>query len=119
MADFPMLRSGAVAQFPLSSQTQFATDVVKFLDGTEQRFRRYPAKLRRWAVRLDLLDEGEAEAMLQFFRTQRGMSGTFSFTDPADGTVYPECLFTSDSIRSVVDARGRCRTTVAIQQVRS
>ena len=119
MASFPLLKTGAVAQYPFGWQTQFATDVVRFIDGTEQRFRRYPAPLRRWTVRLDLLDEGELSATLEFFREQRGMSGTFSFTDPRDGTEHPECRFTSDSIETVMDASGRCATAVAIQENRS
>jgi hypothetical protein len=119
MASFPILKSGAVAQYPLVSQTQFATDVVLFIDGTEQRFRRYPAPLRTWTVRLDLLDEAELSATLLFFRTQRGMNGTFSFTDPVDGTVYPDCCFVSDSIQTSLDATGRSTTAVAIQQNRS
>ncbi|MGA2185064.1 MAG: DUF2460 domain-containing protein [Bryobacteraceae bacterium] len=119
MATFPILKTGVVAQYPLVSQTQFATDVVRFIDGTEQRFRRYPAALHRWTVRLNLLDETELSATLLFFRMQRGMGGTFSFTDPVDGTVYPGCCFISDSIQTLQDATGRCTTVVAIQQNRS
>ena len=119
MASFPLLKTGTAAQYPFVSQTQFATDIVRFLDGTEQRFRRYPTPLRRWTVRLDLLDEAELSASLEFFRTQRGASGTFSFTDPVDGTVYADCSFAADSIRTSLDAAGRCTTTVAIQQNRS
>jgi len=116
MASFPLLKTGVEAQYPLVSQTQFATDVVQFIDGSEQRFPRYAAPLRRWTVSLNLLDEAELNATLLFFRTQRGISGTFSFTDPADGTVYSNCSLVSDSIQTSMDARGRCTTTVAIQQ---
>jgi hypothetical protein len=94
------------------------TDVVQFIDGTEQRFPRYSAPLVRWTVSLDLLDEAELNATLLFFRAQRGMSGTFSFTDPASGTVYPGCTFVSDSMQTSMDVSGRCTTTVAIQQNR-
>jgi hypothetical protein len=119
MASFPLLKTGAIAQYPFVSQTQFATDVVRFIDGAEQRFRRYPSPLRRWTVRLDFLDEGELGAAIQFFRAQRGASGTFDFTDPADGTVYPGCYFVSDVIQTAQDAQGRCATVLAIQQDRS
>ncbi|MGA3023971.1 MAG: DUF2460 domain-containing protein [Bryobacteraceae bacterium] len=117
MASFPIvLRTGAVAQYPLASQMQFFTDVVLFIDGTEQRFPAYAAPLRRWTVSLDLLDEAELNATLLFFRAQRGMNGTFSFTDPVDGTGYSNCSFVSDSIQTSMDAKGRCTTTVVIQQ---
>ena len=119
MASFPVLKTGAAVQYPLTSQVRFATDVVRFIDGSEQRFRRFPAQMRRWSVRLDLLDEGELARVLAFFRSQRGMSGTFRFTDPADGTVYADCSFGSDSIQTAMDGEGRCRTSIAIQQNRS
>lgn len=116
MASFPILKTGAEVQYPLVTQTQFATDVVQFIDGTEQRFPRYPAQLRKWTVNLSLLDESELNTILLFFRTQRGVNGTFTFTDPTDGSVYPDCSFVSDSIQTSMDVTGRCTTTVAIQQ---
>ena len=116
MASFPLLKTGVEAQYPLVAQTQFVTDVVQFIDGSEQRFPRYPVPLQRWTVSLDLLDETELNATLLFFRAQRGGSGTFAFTDPASGTVYPNCYFVSDSIETSMDSSGRCTTTLAIQQ---
>jgi len=120
MASFPiLLKTGAVAQYPLAVQTQFATDVILFIDGSEQRFPRYSTPLRRWTIRLGLLDEGELNATLLFFRTQSGINGTFRFTDPVDGTAYLNCSFVSDSIQTSLDATGRCTTVLAIQQNRT
>jgi len=119
MTSFPHLKTGVEAQYPLASQTQFATDVIVFMDGAEQRFARYAAPLRKWTIRLSLLDEGELNTILAFFRTQRGRDGVFCFTDPADGTLYPSCSFVSDSITTSLDATGRCSTVMVIQQNRS
>jgi len=119
MTSFPLLKTGVEAQYPFGSQTQFATDVVLFIDGTEQRFRRYAGPLRRWLVRLNLLDETEANAILAFFRAQRGADGVFSFTDPQDGAVYPSCSFASDVVQTSMDAKGRCTTAVLIEQNRT
>jgi phage-related protein len=116
MASFPLLKTGVEAQYPLATQTQFTTAVVQFMDGSEQRFPGYAAPLRRWTVSLSLLDEAELNATLLFFRTQRGVNGMFSFTDPTDGTVYSDCSFVSDSMQTSMDTTGRCTTTVAIQQ---
>ena len=86
---------------------QFSTQVFRFLDGSEQRFPGYGAPLRRWVIRLDLLDEAELATLEQFFEDQGGRAGTFSFTDPLDGTVYASCSFDSDELRgscsSIVD----------------
>ena len=38
---FPTLKTGAVMQYPGKRILQFSTDVVRFLDGTEQRYREY------------------------------------------------------------------------------
>ena len=72
--------------------------MVRFLDGSEQRFPAYGAQLRKWAIRLSLLDESELTNLEQFFESQGGRSGNFSFTDPWDGTVYPNCSFGGDSL---------------------
>jgi phage-related protein len=120
MASFPIsLKTGAVAQYPLTTQVQFATNVVRFIDGSEQRFPGYATPLRRWTIRLDLLDEAESNAILDFFRVQSGGAGVFSFTDPADGTVYPNCCFVSDSILTSMDAAGTCAAAIVVQQNRS
>jgi hypothetical protein len=119
MASFPTLQTEAIAQYPLTTQVQFATNVVRFMDGSEQRFPVFSTPLRQWTIRLDLLDEGELNATLQFFRAQSGGTGIFSFTDPADGTVYPSCRFVSDSIQTSMDAAGRGATAIVVQQNRS
>ena len=116
MASFPLLKTGVEAQYPLVTQTQYVTDVVQFVDGTEQRFPRYAAPLLKWTVSLTLLDEGESNATLLFFRTLRGINGAFSFTDPVSGTVYDDCSFVADSIQTSIDSDGRSTTTVGIQQ---
>jgi hypothetical protein len=92
------LKTGAVAQYPADRAVQFSTQVYRFLDGSEQRFPAYGAPLHRWAIRLNLLDEVEMSALGDFFVSQEGRSGTFSFTDPWDGTVYPNCSFESDTL---------------------
>lgn len=98
MASFPTLKTGAVAQYPADRATQFSTQTYRFVDGSEQRFPAYGAALRRWAIRLDLLDEAELSTLADFFASQEGRAGTFSFTDPWDGTTYPSCSFESDAL---------------------
>ena len=119
MANFPILKTGAIAQYPLTTQVQFATNVVSFMDGSEQRYPAVPGQLRQWTIRLDLLDETELNTTLEFFRAQNGGAGVFSFTDPTDGTVYPSCRFGADSIQTSMDANGRCAAAIVVQQNRS
>src|ERR1039458_10518178 len=79
---FPTLKTGAVMQYPAKRTLQFNTDAIRFLDGTEQRFRDNPSVLHGWTIQLDLLDESELAALDQFFISNQGRFGSFSFTDP-------------------------------------
>jgi hypothetical protein len=98
MANFPALKTGAVAQYPSDRQQNFSTQVYRFLDRSEQRFPSYGSTLRRWVIRLDLLDESELTALQVFFVSEGGRAGVFSFTDPFDSTVYENCSFDSDQL---------------------
>ncbi len=98
MANFPALKTGAVAQYPADRTRQFSTQVYRFLDGSEQRFPGYGAALRQWTIRLDLLDEAELSNLQVFFLSEEGRAGSFTFTDPWDGAVYSNCSFGSDTL---------------------
>ena len=105
MANFPALKTGAVAQYPSDRTRRFSTQVLRFLDGGEQRFAGFGAPLKKWLIRLALLDETELAGLEEFFVEQGGRAGTFTFTDPWDGTVYPNCSFEGDTMTA--DYRGR------------
>ena len=57
MASFPVLKTGAVAQYPLARSTRYSTQSVQFLDGSQQTFKLYPLPLCRWSIQLNELDE--------------------------------------------------------------
>ena len=114
MSDFPTLKTGATLQYPAQRATQFSTDVVRFVDGSEQRFRGYRSALRKWIIRLDLLDETELHVLREFFRTQGGAAESFRFTDPWDGTVYANCSLEGDEMaENLVEAdKGNASLTI-------
>lgn len=118
MADFPVLKTGAVAQYPLTRALGYSTRVLRFVDGSEQRFREYPRALRRWVIRLDLLDEEEMSRVEEFFVSQQGKLGSFSFTDPWDGTQYPNCSLERDEILLRFGAVMRGEATVVVRENR-
>jgi hypothetical protein len=97
MADFPKLKTGAVAQYPITRDTRLRNQTVRFLDGSAQRYRDTGAVRRRWVIRLDLLDEGESAAFQEFFAAVQGAYATFTFTDPWDGHAYENCRLESDT----------------------
>ena len=119
MATFPTLKTGAVAQYSSDRARGFSTQVLRFLDGSEQRFSNYGSQLRRWAIRLSLLDESELVNLEQFFESQGGRAGAFSFTDPWDGTVYPNCSFDSDNLTLGYSRVSRGTTSVTVKENRT
>jgi hypothetical protein len=114
MATFPKLKTAAVAQYPAAKGLIFRNHVVRFLDGKEQRYRESAGSLHRWQIRLAELDETEMAAIDAFFVANQGRLGYFVFTDPWDGTVYPNCSVEGDQMEwmAVDEMRGRAAVTV-------
>jgi hypothetical protein len=104
MATFPLLSSGAVAQYPLPLTYQSATQVIPFIDGLDQRFCRQAGALRAWNVKLSLLSETETQQVEGFFQTLDGQYSTFDFPDPYSGFTVPNCrLGAADLITTYTD----------------
>ena len=118
MANFPALKTGAVAQYPSDRQRNFSTQVLRFVDGSEQRFPGYGAPLRRWTIRLDLLDEAELTNLEQFFESEGGRAGNFSFTDPFDSAVYANCSFDADELALNFAGPQQGKATVVVKENR-
>lgn len=118
MATFPALKTGAVAQYGSSRARSFSTQVFRFLDGREQRFQDYGAPLRRWTIRLSLLDEAELSAVESFFRSQAGQAESFAFPDPWDGAVYANCSFDSDQLTTQYGGQSNGMASVTVKENR-
>jgi len=91
MATFPPLKTAAVAQYPATKSIRFQNQIVRFVDGNEQRYRDSAGPLHRWTIRLDKLDETEMASLENFFLSNQGSFASFVFIDPWDGTSYPDC----------------------------
>ena len=116
MAAFPFLSTGAVAQFPSTRIVEAPVRVLRFVDGREQRFRSTKGAARRWVVRLSCLSDAELARIETFFAQQQGRTGSFSFTDPWDGTVYPDCSFDNDELQAWLAGEDRGAATVSIRE---
>ncbi|MCC6389518.1 MAG: DUF2460 domain-containing protein [Bryobacterales bacterium] len=117
MSLFPKLKSGAICQYPTQFSLSWRTHVTMFLDGSEQRYASTSSPVRRWSIRLDLLDEQESLALQQFFVEQSGRYGIFEFQDPLTGQVYPECCFESDRNDMGQSGESRHHTTLTIRTI--
>jgi hypothetical protein len=91
MTTFPVLSSGSVTQYPALVSSGQGAQVIRFLDSSDQRYLVQPRALRRWQIRLDLLNENEIQAFEAFFTAQSGDYSPFTFPDPFSGTMIPNC----------------------------
>ena len=118
MASFPALKTGALAQYPSDRTKRFSTQIHRFLDGSEQRFRGFGSPLKRWVIRLELLDEAELTRLEEFFAEQGGRAGAFAFTDPWDGSVHENCSFESDALTADYRGPRDGRTSMVVKENR-
>ena len=91
MATFPILSSGAITQYPAPLTSGQAAQVIRFLDGSDQRYLTQGKMLRSWEIRLDLLNETEIQMIEAFFTSQDGDFSKFLFPDPFTASIVPNC----------------------------
>jgi len=115
MATFPILKTGAPAQYPLDRGVRYATQAVRFMDGSRQRFRLYGTGLRKWTLKLDQLDEEELGAVIAFVEQQAG--APFAFTDPTTGTVASTCVISGSQFDATMTQEMNGQTTVVIEEI--
>jgi hypothetical protein len=115
MATFPVLKTGAVAQYPLDHAVRYSTKAVRFMDGSQQKFRLIGVGLRRWTLKLDLLDEQELGAVIAFVEQQG--SATFAFTDPVTGDNVAKCMISGQQFDATMTRELDGQTTVVIEEI--
>lgn len=119
MSSFPQLKTAAIMQYPATRSFERRNQVMRFLDGSEQRYRGFGLPLRRWTIRLELLDESELAALESFFLANQGAYGSFSFTDPWDGVEYPNCSLEQDIFEFELTGEMRGATSLVVVENRS
>jgi hypothetical protein len=118
MATFPTLSTGAVAQYPAARTFRFNNQILRFVDGNEQRYRDSAGPLHRWTIRLDYLDATEVAALEDFFLTNQGSFASFAFTDPWDNTSYPNCSIVGDNLAALTKQEFQNATSITIVENR-
>jgi hypothetical protein len=112
------MKTSAVAQYPARRRIQYRNEVVRFVDGAEQRYRDCAGPLHEWEIRLNLLDEGELSAIERFFAANQGAFGTFSFTDPWSGQEYENCSLATDGLELTTSGEMRGATSLVVREGR-
>lgn len=119
MTTFPNLKTHAVAQYPATKAILFHNQILRFVDGLEQRYRDSAGPLRRWTIRLDALDAAELATLEEFFLANQGRFGSFDFTDPWDGQTYSNCNLQEDALETVTTGEIRGKTSLTVLQNRA
>ena len=100
MATFPILSSGSITQYPTPLTTGQAVQVIRFLDGSDQRYLVEGKMLRSWEIRLNLLNETEIQLIEAFFTSQQGDYSPFIFPDPFTSSNVPNCRLGAPGLAS-------------------
>jgi hypothetical protein len=117
MATFPtVLKTGAIAQYPLNRTLSLSTQLVRFLDGSQQSYQLSGGGLRRWTLKLDLLDEAEVSAVIAF--AEQIGTGTFSFTNPVTGESAAKCVIANGQVGTSLIDELHGRATLEIEEVK-
>jgi hypothetical protein len=112
---FPLLKTSAVAQYPLERVQRFSTRTVSFLDGSRQSFCVYGGGLRRWCLRLDLLDESELGEVIAFAEAQGGTP--FAYTDPITGTTATKCVISGEQFSTGMTGEMNGQARLLIEEI--
>jgi hypothetical protein len=98
---FPTLSSGAVSQYGSPIGFVWPAQIIRFVDGTDQRFLACGNVFRRWLIDLRLLNESEISSVEAFFTAMSGEYSTFTFPDPISGTSVPNCRLGAPELISI------------------
>lgn len=119
MATFPALSTGAVAQYPAARTFQYRNQILRFVDGNEQRYRDSAGPLHRWTIHLTSLDATEMAAIEDFFIANQGRFASFTFVDPWDNTSYTNCSIASDDLSATARGESQNLTSLSIVENRT
>lgn len=113
---FPTPFNGVSALYPLTAAKRFPVAVLKFTDGTEQRFRQC-AGVSAFTLELNQITKTEKDAIFTFFNTCKGtFDATWSITLGSD--TYSYMAFADDKLDATETTPGIWSMSVKLVQAR-
>ena len=113
---FPTPFNGVSALYPLTAAKRFPVAVLKFTDGTEQRFRQC-AGVSAFTLELNQITKTEKDAIFTFFNTCKGtFDATWSITLGSD--TYSYMAFADDAIKPTENESGKWSLNIQLVQTR-
>ncbi len=113
---FPTPFAGVSALYPLTTAKRYPVGILKFTDGTEQRFRQ-AAGLQSFTLALDQITTDEKDAIVDFFETCKGsFDATWDLVISL--TTYSYMAFADDKISATQGENGAWSLTIRLVQTR-
>jgi len=116
MASFPVLSTGVVGQYPMARGVSYNVEVIRFLDGSDQRYLTRGRPLRRWLIKLNQLTEAELGQLEQFFDSAQGNFASFEFPDPFSGENIPNCRVANPYLLTEYVATGNGSVALIVEE---
>ena len=91
-------------------------EVIRFMDGSDQRYLTRGKPLRRWLIKLDELTEAELGQLEQFFESAQGNFGSFEFPDPFSGANIPNCRVANPYLLTEYAATGSGSVALMVEE---
>jgi hypothetical protein len=116
MADFPALRSGVVGMYPATLGKIYKTEVVQFVNDSEQRWATWPGFGDFELVFTDI-NGYDLSLLLDFFRSMKGQFDD-SWRLIINGQTYTNCCFLQDDFTYTESKPERYSITLKCRQTR-
>lgn len=112
---FPTLKRGNTVFYPLRDTQSFSTGLAKFLDDSEQRWRKR-RMLRRFVLTCTDINAYDVSLILNFFRSQAGrFDSTWSLS--IGGNTYHNLAFDTDTFQMIENKTNRMALSFNVVQV--
>ncbi|MBL8179952.1 MAG: hypothetical protein JNK48_35055 [Bryobacterales bacterium] len=112
MAVIPIEQTNSPAEYPLHATKRFHNSSIRFLDGTEQRFRARHQPSMIWQLQYRNQNPGEMAAWMPFLDGALGSQSVFDFIDPVGMTVHSGSRMAANDVE--VEQVGVHRADIAI-----
>lgn len=124
MATYPTINGGVTTQRPFTRTRVHRTTVNTMSTGKRYTYgwratglTGLPTRpLFVWELNYPVITPAEVETLEDFFRARAGRLEAFDFTDPEDGTTYPNCRFGMDAMEIRYEGPNYCSTRVVIEE---
>lgn len=115
--NFPTLKSGNTVFHPVEDTHSFGTDILRFMDDSEQRWRRRNL-LRRFRLVCADINAYDSSLILNFYRSQFGRFDS-SWSLAFNGSTINNLMFVQDSMKIGESKRNRHSLSFDLMQVKS